>query len=104
MEDKPLHGMYPHQIEEVADIKKTYQCLEKAGLTDSTEALIMVAQEQALSTRAIEDRIGSNQIKSNQFYLYSPKSQITNLSQGALQSVQNTTPSVLNSATTKKPF
>ena len=39
------------------------------------------------------------QIKSNQFYLYSPKSQITNLPRGALQSVQDTTPSVLDSAT-----
>ncbi|TWW77451.1 hypothetical protein D4764_12G0008410 [Takifugu flavidus] len=30
--DKPLHGMYHQQIEEVAHIKKTYQWLEKAGL------------------------------------------------------------------------
>lgn len=28
--------------------EKTYQCLEKAGLTNSTEAVIMAAQEQAL--------------------------------------------------------
>ena len=33
--DKPLHGMYHRQIEEVADIKKSYQWLEKAGLKDS---------------------------------------------------------------------
>lgn len=52
--DKPLHGMYHRQIEEVADIEKTYQWLEKAGLKDSTEALIMAAQEQALNTRSIE--------------------------------------------------
>lgn len=41
-----------------ADISKSYPRLEKAGLKDSdsedTEALIMAAQEQALSTRAIE--------------------------------------------------
>ncbi|TKS64906.1 N-lysine methyltransferase KMT5A [Collichthys lucidus] len=55
--DKPLHGMYHRQIEEVADIKKSYQWLDNAGLTDSTEALIMAAQEQARSTRAIEARI-----------------------------------------------
>ena len=55
--DKPLHGMYHRQIEEVADIEKTYQWLEKAGLRDSTEALIMAAQEQALGTRAIEAKI-----------------------------------------------
>ena len=34
--NKPLHRMYHQQIEEVADIKKTYQWLEKAGLRDST--------------------------------------------------------------------
>ena len=35
---EPLHGMYHRQIEEVADIKKSYQWLENAGLIDSTEA------------------------------------------------------------------
>ena len=52
--DRPLHGMYHRQIEGVADIEKSYQWLDKAGLTDSTEALIMAAQEQAVSTRSIE--------------------------------------------------
>ena len=46
--------MYHQQIEDVADIEKSYQWLEKADLKDSTEALIMAAQEQALSTRSIE--------------------------------------------------
>ncbi|TWW69211.1 hypothetical protein D4764_18G0000170 [Takifugu flavidus] len=55
--DKPMHGMYHRQIEEVADIEKTYQWVTKAGLKDSTEALLMAAQEQALSTRAIEARV-----------------------------------------------
>ncbi|TWW71484.1 hypothetical protein D4764_17G0009670 [Takifugu flavidus] len=55
--DQPLHGMDHRQIEEVADIQKTYQELEKAGLEDSTEALLMAAQELALSTRAIEARV-----------------------------------------------
>uniref|UniRef100_A0A7N8XHF5 Reverse transcriptase domain-containing protein n=1 Tax=Mastacembelus armatus TaxID=205130 RepID=A0A7N8XHF5_9TELE len=53
-QDKPLHGMYHRQIQEVADIEKSYRWLEKAGLKDSTEALIVAAQEQALSTRSIE--------------------------------------------------
>lgn len=48
--DEPLHGMYHRQMEEVADIKKSYQSLKKAGLKDSTEALIMAAQEQVFST------------------------------------------------------
>ncbi len=52
--DKLLHSMYHCQIEEVADIKKFYQWLEKAGLKDSTKALIMAAQEQALSTRSMD--------------------------------------------------
>ena len=46
--------MYHRQISEVADLGKSYQWLEKAGLKDSTEALIMAAQEQALSTRSVE--------------------------------------------------
>ncbi|XP_078030986.1 uncharacterized protein LOC144466922 [Epinephelus lanceolatus] len=57
LRDKPLHGAYHRQIAGVADIKKTYQWLENAGLTDSTEALIIAAQEQAQSTRAIEARV-----------------------------------------------
>ncbi|XP_051916213.1 uncharacterized protein LOC127597287 isoform X2 [Hippocampus zosterae] len=56
-EDKGLHGMYHRTITEVADLKKSYQWLERAGLKDSTEALILAAQEQALSTRAIEAQI-----------------------------------------------
>ena len=52
--DKPLHGMYHHQIEEVAEIRTTYQWLEKAGLKASTDALIMAAKKQAINTRSIE--------------------------------------------------
>ena len=44
----------------MADIAKTYKWLEKAALKDSTEALIMAAQEQALNTRSIEARIYHN--------------------------------------------
>ena len=46
--------MYHQQIEGAADVEKSYQWLGKAGLRDSTEALIMAAQEQALSIRSIE--------------------------------------------------
>ncbi|XP_024121103.1 uncharacterized protein LOC112142083 [Oryzias melastigma] len=56
-EDKPLHGMYHRTITDVADIKKSYQWLERAGLQDSTEALILAAQEQTLNTSAIEAQI-----------------------------------------------
>ena len=44
-EEKSLHGMSHGKIEDAAGIKKSYQGLKKAGLKDSTEALIMVAQE-----------------------------------------------------------
>jgi len=40
-----------------ADIKKSYKWLEKSVLTDSTEAVMMAPQEQALSTRAIEAEV-----------------------------------------------
>lgn len=40
-QDKPLHSMYHQSIEEVADFRKSYQWLEKAGLKGSTEALII---------------------------------------------------------------
>ncbi|KAJ0019171.1 hypothetical protein NQD34_006740 [Periophthalmus magnuspinnatus] len=36
-EDKPLHGMHHRNITEVADIKKSYQWLERAGLMESTD-------------------------------------------------------------------
>ena len=54
---RPLHRMYHQQIEKVADIKRSQQWLENAGLTDCTEARIMAAQEEALSTRSIEARV-----------------------------------------------
>lgn len=37
--------MYHQQMEEVADIVKSYQWLDKTGLKDSTEALMMPVQE-----------------------------------------------------------
>lgn len=49
---KPLHKMYHRHIEEIPDIKKSYQWIEKACLEASTEAMIIVAQEQSLNTRS----------------------------------------------------
>ena len=48
---KLLHCMHQQQNEEAADVKGSYQWLEKAGLKDSKEALI---REQAQSIRAVE--------------------------------------------------
>jgi len=41
----------------VADIEKSYQWQDEADLKDSTEVLIMAAQEQALKQRVIEARV-----------------------------------------------
>ena len=50
-------------------------------------------------TTNFKESFYTSQVKSSQFYLYSPKSQITNLPQGALHhnlyNIQYTTPSVL---------
>lgn len=41
-------------MEGVTDIKNINHWLEEAGLEDSTEALIMAGEEQALTTRSIQ--------------------------------------------------
>lgn len=43
-----------HLLIEMADIKKSRQWLDKTGLKDSREALIMAAEEQAPSPRSME--------------------------------------------------
>lgn len=42
------------EIEEMAEMEKSYQWLDKTGLKDSTDAWIMAAQKQPLSKRSIE--------------------------------------------------
>lgn len=49
---KPLQKMYHRHIEEIPDIKKSYQWIEKACLEASTEAMIIAAPEQSLNTRS----------------------------------------------------
>lgn len=63
---KLLHGMYHWQIEQVADIKKSYHRLEKVGPKEGTEALIMAAQEHALSPKSI----GAEIFHSQQYPIY----------------------------------
>lgn len=50
----PSMWMRYWEIEEVADIKKSCQLPEKASQKNSTEALIVAAKEQVLSTRSVE--------------------------------------------------
>ena len=39
--------------DEVADMARTYQWLNKSNIRANTEALVMAAQEQVLNTRAV---------------------------------------------------
>lgn len=41
--ERHRHGMSHQEIKEVADTEKSYQWLHTAGVTDSTEELIMGA-------------------------------------------------------------
>lgn len=55
--EKPMHRMYDRHIAQVTGLTESYQWVERARLKGSTEALIMAAQEQTLSTRTIEAQI-----------------------------------------------
>ena len=55
--EKLLHGAWYKGVSEVADMAHTYQWLNKSNIKANTEALIMVAQEQALNTRAVAHEI-----------------------------------------------
>lgn len=55
MEVQTPAALYHCQIKEVADIEKSHQQLDKAGLKESREAVTMAAQEQAAGS--IEARI-----------------------------------------------
>ena len=49
---KPLHGQYPRQIEEVTNQETRYRWLKHVNLKIETEALITAAQDQAINTKA----------------------------------------------------
>ena len=48
---KKMYGQYYRDMSECADLKKTWQWLQKCDLKPETEALICAAQEQALRTK-----------------------------------------------------
>lgn len=48
------------QIKEWTDIEKIYKWLEKAGLKEATDSVIMAAQDQALNTSSKEDEVYLN--------------------------------------------
>lgn len=78
MEDRLLPGIYHRQIEEVADIKKSYQWLDKAGAKDSTKALILTEQELFLSTGLVEALV-----------YYTRRDPICRLCRNAPETIQN---------------
>ena len=57
MQKKHHGGTSPFTACTTDKLKKSYHWLEKPGLKDNTEALIMAAQEEALSTRSIEAEV-----------------------------------------------
>jgi hypothetical protein len=54
---KPLHGQYVRQADEISTKQSTYKWLKEAGLKAETEALITAAQDQALNTKAHKTKI-----------------------------------------------
>ena len=55
--EKPLHGQYPQQVEEVTTTEMAYKWLSCTGLKIETEALITAAQDQALNTKSHQTNI-----------------------------------------------
>ena len=55
--EKPLHGALHKNVPEFADTACTYQWLNKSNIRANTKTLIMEAQEQALNTRAVSNKI-----------------------------------------------
>ena len=51
---KPLHGYYPQACAELIDQKLHFLWHFKGFLTGETEGLLIAAQDQALSTRAMQ--------------------------------------------------
>ena len=45
------------ELDEVADMARTYQWLNKSNIEANTEALIIAAQEQVVNTRAVAHEI-----------------------------------------------
>ena len=54
---KPLHGQYVRQADEISTKQSTYKWLKEAGLKAETEALITAAQDQALNTKSHKTKI-----------------------------------------------
>lgn len=55
--DKPLHGQYPKQMEELVPTEHCYEWLKTVNLKVETEALLIAAQDQALNTKAHKTHI-----------------------------------------------
>ena len=54
---KPMHGQYPRQIENITKKTNAYSWLKEANLKIQTEALMIAAQDQSLNTKAHKTHI-----------------------------------------------
>ncbi|KAJ8040969.1 hypothetical protein HOLleu_15434 [Holothuria leucospilota] len=54
---KPLHGQYPREVEEITKKEHAYRWTASTGLKIETEALITAAQDQALNTKYHKTKI-----------------------------------------------
>ena len=60
--DKPLHGQYMRQTEDVKDPSESWKWLIEQDLHRETEGLIVAAQDQALRTNNIKSKIDKQDI------------------------------------------
>ena len=68
--NEPMHGQYAQALEsEQIDKKKSIAWLRSAGLKETTESLIIAAQDQTLATNYYKNKILKKSVDPN-FRLY----------------------------------
>ena len=57
--DKALHGQFAHNVTSLVDSKYQWEWLQHSGISKEVEAFLFAAQEQAIPTNVIKNRIYS---------------------------------------------